>query len=47
MGEAFQLAVQDVADPVSVTGQGIQLLGYTLAVGTYTGPFKLGASSGQ
>lgn len=47
MGEAFQVQVQDVSDPASTNGQGAQLLGLTLAIGTYPGPYKVPASATQ
>jgi hypothetical protein len=47
MGESFQVSIQDVADASSVTGQGAQLLGLTLAVGVYPGPYKLPPSATQ
>jgi hypothetical protein len=47
MGEAFQIQIQDVADASSVSGQGCQMLGFTLAIGTYESPYKLPAPSTQ
>jgi hypothetical protein len=47
MGESFQVSIQDVSDPASVTGQGATLLGLTLAIGVYPGPYKLPPSATQ
>ena len=47
MGESFVIQVQDVSDPDSVTGQGSQVLGLTVALGLAPGPYKLPASATQ
>jgi len=47
MGEAFQFQIQDVSDPASTNGQGFQLLGMTVSVGTYKGPYGLPGASTQ
>ena len=40
-GESFQFQVVDINDPSSTTGQGMQLLGMTLTIGTYDGPYRI------
>jgi hypothetical protein len=47
LGESFQVALQDVADPATVTGQGAQFLGLTLALGVAEGPYKVPPTSTQ
>lgn len=47
LGTSFQVTIQDVSDTSSVSGQGLQLLGLSLATGTLPGPFKLPPSSTQ
>lgn len=47
VGQAFQLQVQDVSDPSSVSGQGFQVLGLSVAAGLLPGPFKLPPGSTQ
>jgi hypothetical protein len=47
MGESFVIQIQDVSDTASVTGQGSQVLGLTVALGVAPGPYKLPASATQ
>lgn len=47
MGTDFQVTIQDVSDSSSVSGQGLQLLGLSLAIGVMPGPYKTPPSSTQ
>lgn len=47
LGEAFQVAIADLVDPASVTGQGVSLLGLTGSLGVQPGPYKVPGGNTQ